>query len=612
MRGKKLTIFLLLLSHYLSSQNLFRIQFQRELTNFYWDGNIRYRTSISDLSFFLSERFYSTIIKTGRKFIRDENEFIVVVDKPLAKKIALSLQLSSLSLTDDKFTGINRTSTNSLLVGTKIFIKDSVQLNMLSGFKLDNQLNQSDKGLSYVLSLKAGDIKFLTYELLLNASKGEDFITPRRNIIDSVNIKLWRNFAENTKSRFEFSLTRNRRDFYFPADKTLGSIYNISNNIEDRDEKTFNGSIFLSYPLLRNLLITSFGRIRSRNIFKGIRYKSASFYDTNINELIIEGYITSSYKFKFLNLNLNLNYIERSETHLPFKHSLMKEISFNRIKRNVEQKNNKSSRLAISGKMLLKISENTITGTGFLISLLRYDTPSELNYDDRDELLQIFRIFLRTKLSESMSLEIPLDISLQHLVYIYAQRSINNNWNRIIKLSPRITYTSNKLTNKILFFVLANYTVYDFESKVSSVRSFSFRQFNISDSLTLNISEKLDITGMARLILSESGRLKWKEFKEKPFLSINIKDMNLLLTYKFSEKIKFSAGYRYYREMRFTIRNFKRTLESSFITYGPTCRMEIEMSRSSSVYFDGWIEKLIYNQTKQMIPNVNLNLTVNL
>ncbi|CUS95114.1 hypothetical protein JGI14_11086, partial [Candidatus Kryptonium thompsonii] len=65
------------------------------------------------------------------------------------------------------------------------------------------------------------------------------------------------------------------------------------------------------------------------------------------------------------------------------------------------------------------VSEDLTLGGMFYISLFRYDTPSSLNDDDRDELLQIFRIFLKMRFSNEIQVELPLDLNSQHLVYIF-------------------------------------------------------------------------------------------------------------------------------------------------------------------------------------------------
>jgi len=66
---------------------------------------------------------------------------------------------------------------------------------------------------------------------------------------------------------------------------------------------------------------------------------------------------------------------------------------------------------------------------------LRYDTPSEINFDDRDELLTIARIQYERKINAIFTAFINTEASLNKTVYIFKERSSNNNINRIIKLS---------------------------------------------------------------------------------------------------------------------------------------------------------------------------------
>ena len=71
---------------------------------------------------------------------------------------------------------------------------------------------------------------------------------------------------------------------------------------------------------------------------------------------------------------------------------------------------------------------------------------------------------------------------MNHIVYIYAEESANNNINRILRLSTGGTYSGANVSSTNSFEVSANYTVYDFEDLVPNYQSYSFRQFTAMDS----------------------------------------------------------------------------------------------------------------------------------
>ena len=290
----------------------------------------------------------------------------------------------------------------------------------------------------------------------------------------------------------------------------------------------------------------------------------------------------------------------------------MSEITFNRISRSEEKKNNVSSRLIIKGNFELKTPLGLMGASG-LFSLLRYDTPSELNFDDRDELTQMFEFFFQTQPWRGLSIKIPLDISLQHLVYIYSEMSANNNWLRIIRLSPEVIYFDERVKNVARFSVLANYTVFDFEELTQSVKSFAFRQFRSNDSLKINIKKNLNLELGLGLILSESGSLKWKEFKERPELEINSIDIFIKVSYIKSKNFKASLGYRYFVERRFRYENLKKFLNSSFSARGPISEIALKLKNGSTLNFTGWAEYMSYGRGKRrFVPYMNLNISINL
>jgi len=97
-------------------------------------------------------------------------------------------------------------------------------------------------------------------------------------------------------------------------------------------------------------------------------------------------------------------------------------------------------------------------------------------------------------------------VNLSHLVYLSPQRSADNTWNRIFRLSPRFAYKpSEKFFSFNTFEVLANYTTYDFEFISASVRSYVFRQFAFIDSTEVGISNRFSLGWYHYLRFYERG-----------------------------------------------------------------------------------------------------------
>ncbi len=593
------------------AQNSLEFRIARELSNFYWNGFLNFSTSKNSFDLYIYERFSEMVVKTDRVFVRDDNDFRFKLYKSINRRFKTVFVINSVSFADDKLSGLSKASTNEILTGVKFYPFEKFGFSFLGGYKIDNQMGQKDKGWAYKVSSDTAELLISNYHLKTSLNYSEDFITSRKNIVSALNLALWRKFAPEVESKVEFLVKRIKRDFYFYADSSLQKIYNVNFNLEGRDEKTISGLTILGYPLSNNFTFNVNLMISGRNIDKRIRHKTSSLYDSKIREFNLSTGVDLSYETRRLKLRFGINYSERDEIHTPQRHELITESVFFRIKQNEEQKNNKSLRRIANGAISFDFSERLTLGGMFYVSLFRYDTPSSLNDDDRDELLQIFRIFLRAKLSNEIQIELPLDLNNQHLVYIFSTRSINNNWNRILRLAPTVVFESEDVRNKASFSVLANYIVYDFESIASTVKSYVFRQFYLNDSILFPIFGKLNFEGNFQLTFSESGRLKWKEFKEKPALFISVGEYSFRLNYSLNRATRFSVGYRFFEQKTYKFVGLDKVLDSRVTATGPTSRVEFEGS-GFKLSFEGWVEKLSFGEKVNNLPNLNLNLTINL
>ncbi len=550
-------------------------------------------------------------IKTDKKFIRDDNNFRFQFYKGLSPKFKTAIFFNSLSFADEKLSALSKASSNEILLGGKFYPVSKFAFLFLGGYKFDYQMGQRDRGWVYRISSDTTELNISDYHLRANLNHGEDFITPRKNVSSALNLTLWKRFAPEVESKINFIGKRVKRDFYFYADTGLQKMYGVNFNIESRDEKSLSGNLVLGYPVMENLILDLNFSVYGRDIGKLIRYKTSSLYDSDIEEFNLSTGIGFAYEGDKVKFKFGFNYDERNEIHTPKRNQFITESAFLRITQNEERKNNQSLRRSINGEFLLSLSERFSVGSMFYISLFRYDTPSILNDDDRDELLQILRVFLRVKLSDEIFVLIPIDLNNQHLVYIFSTRSVNNAWNRIIKLSPSVLFERDKIKNHANFSVLANYTVYDFETQVSSVKSYVFRQFYFNDSLSFPVFDKVNFDGNFQLVFSESGRLKWKEFKEKPALFIRTFEYHFKFVYLMNDNVKFSTGYRMFNERRFRFVGLDRVLDSKITAEGLTCGIEIE-NEKFKFNLSGWIERLKFGQRIDDVPNLNLNLIFNL
>ena len=145
---------------------------------------------------------------------------------------------------------------------------------------------------------------------------------------------------------------------------------------------------------------------------------------------------------------VSMEHKERSESHTiinalgssPFTQQQML---------NQEQLDNFGSTNTLTGQLFLNYSATSLDVTG-LASLFRYNTPSSLNYDDRDELTNTIALNLNHTFSPFLNAGFGAEADLIHIVYIESQRSANNNRNFIYRFYPIITFSE---LNALVFAV---------------------------------------------------------------------------------------------------------------------------------------------------------------
>ncbi|MDW8225132.1 MAG: hypothetical protein RMK93_03760 [Bacteroidota bacterium] len=153
------------------------------------------------------------------------------------------------------------------------------------------------------------------------------------------------------------------------------------------------------------------------------------------------------------------------------------------------------------------------------IGLLRYDTPSQQNTDDRDE--QYLSLVLRYSRGwgQAISVSASMELQRRHTVFLQAPRSA---WNhRLYVLAAR---WEGKCFMEHFFWrprweLLANYTVRDYPY-TTALQDISFRQWSYRDTIRFRIVKGW--SGEIQLLVQHStvGALDWRRFAEAPRSSV--------------------------------------------------------------------------------------------
>ena len=579
--------------------NTASILFDRNLNTYNWIGRAAIDTVSQGIHIGILQQFASNVIvfQAGSgpatpKLQSGQENLSVLVRAPPAGGFSPQIQSSSFVYSDNKGTGLNNASSESVLGGAEYIPFSWMAVTPMAGYRWDSQAGIRDRGMSYLLGARIPGFEADGYLVSGNAQYREDFLAPRRLEADFARFSVQKVFSPYARDSLNVGVNRNRHDFYAPADST----------IESRTEQVLSFADKLDYDIDPALASTFFVSINGRGLEKDVKNWNAVApqnvqFNTLINEFRLDTYVQTLYRTPEGRTAawLRLYYSERSETHSaqrPGTTSPSLDSLFSQSNTQEHINDNTARRTQLSGAIEVPVSASDrieLTGS---IGILRYDTPSDQNLEDRDELLVALTLSTSHRVSRSLELGVVLDGTIDHLVYLLKERSANNNFNRVLRLSPRTIFRPAPWINSLnAFEVLANYTVYDFEQLLPSVRSFSYRQLGWLDSTSVDLTHRIGFDFFAYWKVYERGQLEWSQFKER------LESAATELTYAVQVRVRptaqtlFAVGVRYFGQTQYTYAEGVRQVDSFLNSVGPTCSISWEPGPHSRIQFQGWYER---------------------
>lgn len=608
-------IILFLFPKFSISQNILpnnlELGFNKNVNTHRWDGSLYYSNSFSKLQFLIDERFKSTLIKTNRSLIRDEQYLDLFGKYSIGKKTRTGIKFSSFIISDNQTVEIGQVASNSFHGGFEFQPINELFIEPYFGLKIDRQLNETDAGLSLLLNTRSNNLVLSGFNTNIDASFQRDYLNPRR--LESINalIFIQKSFFDNTQNSLSILYKKNRREFYFPADSA--SKYKF--NIDKRIENLISIHDTITYKIGTGLQLNLNGTFSMRKIEKLTHYKTfaSKFFDNNINEFKIEGSSQLLFNLsKIFSGTIQIYYAERDMLHSLKTTSETESWILPIWVKEEEKKNNNSKRTSISTSLALNVSHSdkiVFLGSG---NLLRYDTPSLFNDDDRDELWIAFDLTTYHYLNKYLFLQNSLSTNLTHVVYLLGSRSASNNWNRLFRLSPLLRYKpSEYFSTTNSFEVLANYTVFDFADKFVNIKSFSFRQFSFIDSTHIKLTPKIGLSWFNHIRFYERGELNWKYFKGKPLNYFEDYNYITKLHYQANENLLFSVGIYYFKQNRYLYKKRNKHLENYLQSSGPISTITWNYNSKIQMHINGSHERILINGS-QTNTTSNMNMTLKL
>ncbi|NOY06252.1 MAG: hypothetical protein GXO82_06425 [Chlorobi bacterium] len=594
----------------------FTMGYERNVNTHLWNISGRWNHRSSSWDVVADEQYRRSLIRTDRSYIKDEQSLIVRGERHLTETWGVEARFKSYVFADDRALGLNSLAEHALLAGPVWRPSPYLMLRGQGGYSFDNQQRVLDQGFAYLGSARIQGLRFGTYDLNADLiSEGHD-LGPRQLSENRAVIALSAAFSPRSRNDLTVRIQSMNRDFYLVRDSLVERTFGVEHPVESRKESGYGVINNLQYRVSDYLDFRGSFRLNYNTIARSRRYRVPDvplpFFDTRFDEFILGGKVATAFHDDKTSGVFEIGVDERNENHTIETYPDADPVAFARQQRLEEMKNYVVTQSQLALNVVHRIgNRDTISFYGSALKL-RYDTPSKQNFDDRDELYYLLQGRWAHRFSPLLRGSILIDINLRHTVYIFAERSANNTWNRVIRLRPEVAFRNSILSNALATEVLANYTVYDFESTSLQVQSFSFRQLTVMDSLRLRISRSLFLKADLMWRVYERGDLFWETFSSRPQRYFDERTVSTALVVE-GDWYRVAPGYRFFIQSRYRYEGNERQKDGDVANYGPMCRMDVFLSRFTSIVLDGWYQVTSESTGgTRVYPNLTLQVVWNM
>lgn len=594
-RNNKYIFLILILSRSLSFASspedkdfVYQIGFGQNLNSYQWRTGFYYNRPFAGKGLLeITENYNTSLIQlSGAENKWKENQKLNINLFWQYSPIWKLMSTTSAFLFADKFSGIaSDMNTNSTSLGVIFSPIKFIELKSLAGYKYDDRFDKIDRGATYFLDIKTTEsvpIKdyYNSAEFLL---KGDEYSFRKNNDVE-FRYKVKKNFQQDTYDSLSVFWTKKRRDNY-------DRLNPFDVNVESLEEENKGFSHFLSYGSKESAHLELRTFIYSRSTSVG-KFEEKTLVDKRSKtEFHSENELGIFYNPNKLELNCSLSFVtDEQKNEVP---DSLKASRFSKYFYYISP-DYKSSRLTLSSFGKYQISKSDTIQLKGAVSLFRYDTP-ENNMDDRDEFRMNIHLLEIHHFNPQLKFIFNGSVNLYHLVYIYGERSANNNWMRIFRLYPQVVYKPNeRFTISQKVEVLANYVDYDFETGASSfnIRSYVFRRFAISEEVNSIVTKRSGIIINYKFEIEENGKLNWDKWTEILLMNRKTHWLRFNLNYRFDNNISISPGLIFFKRTEDKQKTFNSGPSLSgrrgdLFSYGPTLKINYALKKNLEFNFEG-------------------------
>lgn len=487
--------------------------------------------------------------------------------------------------------------------------EELIAARLMAGGEQNQLMNISSFGKILVGETSLNNIRMGGFEVSGTASYEDlELSLNRKNLDAAVGARIEGYEDEANKLAFFYSQTKRRRDFIAGgANGPQDSIVIERGATEDaRAGAEAEFLLFEGFPNKLSIGYNSEQIDKEYNRTDPLNTLTAANRELKRDEFLISYLGTLS--FSPAALYFTINYGARDERNFLHNARRLDAVTFNKLNELERQKDNSSSRLDALGSADIALGANNAIKLQYAAGILRYNTPSQANSDDRDEFSSSARVTISRRHSEYLTVFLAGEAIANHRVYLKASRSSGNYWRRIFRLAPSAALSYRTWTYNSTFEVMANYTAYDFETSGQQARSDSYRLLGWRDSLRIDLGKDFAFNLSNSLQYSERGRLFWSEYSEMPQANELMYFTRCMLSEKIGESSSVGVGARYFKLLQGAFTDYsklKTKTTHSVGTISPETMISLLFTSKTIIYLNGWLD-MIYDVRGNMTTNPTL------
>ena len=574
------------------------------------------------INLIIKNNYSSDVTKLTDNFYRDFNEFSGTANYILSKTFKSGAGLQYRTLSDNKSIDINKDRNAFYYANMDYKPNNNFYINSKIGIRNEEQIGENNSGLGGILSSEYTGMNLYNFISDGNVNMSYDNLTQKTNYNLELNMNIYKRFTDKSENSTTVRFYDRRSDFYIPATGSIVSNYGVRNNIQSRLESFIYVEDKMRYGVSDYINLNLSGAYLAK--FINSKYKFIpgaqniiieNIYNAKVNENGFQAGGNLEYSTKRYYAKLWLVYSERVEQHVPtdidtYPSSIIRELG---LLENDKNNNSRNTSLVLEANAMITNTQSVrFSGS---TSVLRYDTDSEDNFDDRDELNSVINLTHKYDNLDNFILETTFEYNMATLSYLFKEKSSNNNANKIYRLTSRSVFSPVKqILTKNSLQVLANYTVYKFEDIISQIQSFSFRQLTIADTTNYSNNRNFFFDFFGNFKLYEQGSYNEKNFSERPLTYYDERKFYAFLGYKFTENLIFSIGFNHFIQRQYNYDSGIKFLKRTISNYGPVGKLQYYFMKNSKIEFTGSKDFLessdntLVNRSESLFINILWNI----